>query len=157
MTLSKNNWFARYYNWIYGNYPKDVCSFFWGSLYALVVFFFVVPGRLALNEDDRHSPVAQFFTGLALVIMTLVVIAAGNGILDKFGYQFINLWGVIFGGLAIGLILCAAIVGIFYLIYLIVAGLGKTSRVVSEASFVQNTSDFVGAIRRKHCTKITMK
>lgn len=151
MTLNKNNWFAIYYNWIYGNYPKDICSFFWGTLFAIGVFFLLIPGKLLAPNGDKNNVVAQFFLGIVAWLCYALTVVIGTLVIDAFGYEFINLWGFLLLGALIGALVIAVLLALF------IGTIYFTVEKLPETSAVQNTQDFVGAIRQKHCTKITWK
>ncbi len=170
MILNKNNWFAMYYNWIYGNYPNDVCSFFWGALFALLFAPFIVPGKLILSfhpgynspwNDIKNAWVLQMLVAVATFFVFYLIALLGNGMLNIFGYEFLYLWSVVFGGLLIGLLMLVNIAIVIILLYLIGKGIvrlfQKTGEVIPETHIIDNTKDFIGAIRGKYCTKITWK
>ena len=152
MEINKNNLFARYYQWIYGELPNDVCSFFWGSLFAIGVFFLLVPGRLIIGKiDDDRPVVGQFFLGLISWLVYALAIALGSNIVGLFGYEFINLWGYLVFGAFIG----AVVIGGSFFIG--VGAVYVSIEKLPETTVAQNTKDWVGAIRKKHCVIIKWK
>jgi len=153
MNIKKNNLLARYYRWIYGNLPIDLCSFFWGSVFAILLFFLLVPGRLFTSRyDDVYY---KGFVGSLCWVGYISAVVIGNGLVGEFGYQFINLWGILLLGPLMVVVLIA--VGGFA----IFGGIGGTIYILKEkvpnTSLAQNTKNWVGAIRGKYCTKITWK
>lgn len=148
MKINKNNLFARYYQWIYGSLPNDVCSFFWGSLFALGLFFLLVPGRLIVSGSYDKSVVQQFFLGFFSWLVYGVCISVGIALVGAFGYEFINLWGYLLLGALIGAAVIATVgFAIAVTVYVSVEKLPETT-------VVQNTKVFIGAVKRDHCTKI---
>jgi hypothetical protein len=154
MKLNKNNWFARYYNWIYGEYANDVCSFFWGTVFAIIFSFICVPGRLLayLFDGKPYSNGILFWLGYLAAF--IIGISCYSKWIEVEELSFEDL--TVFGGWGfavfplIGLIASALVVAfgggfVALLIYL-------SER--DKPTLVQNTSDWVGAIRKKHCTKI---
>jgi hypothetical protein len=174
MTLNKKNWIAMYYNWIHGNYPKDVCTFFWGSLIAIILSPIISMGRILLNNDfGRNIVFLQAMIGSISSILLMIVCALGNTIMEKMmGYEFIYMWTKIIGGFFVGLfsliIIGGMMAGIFF-------GIGWMRGKVQEIkynkwqeenikvssgrprkpTFMENTKSLIGAIRGKYCTKIT--
>lgn len=162
MKLNSKNIFARYYNWIYGELPNDVCSFFWGSLFIVLAFPFVVTGRL-LFHDKYDTSFGSCFCG-GLFVWFLYGASLGVGIrfqgwyleLENDAYsQFVmSRTAVQFFLVAplIGATILALIVGT---VVLVVYGIIKlSSSDTRKPVILQNTQDFIGAIRKKHCTKI---
>ena len=158
MTLNKNNWFAIYYNWIYLSYPKDVCSFFWGSVIAILLGPFVIPGLLlAIANDDyslRRSTIGQTVIGIVIYLMLFLIAGLGNAVLSIFGYEFIYLWSIILGGIGLGILFLLFGIAIGYSIFLLIR---KSVGAVPQTHIIDNTIDFVAAIKGKYCTKITWK
>ena len=155
MNIKKSNLFASYNNWIYGEYPKDVCSFFWGSLFAIGLFFFIVPGRLVSSDKNAGKHLGY---GILLWIAYLFLVLIGNGVIMKFGYEFVGFWGI-FG---LGLLLGAGVVAVgFGGLFLVVGVPMYIQQQVSESnsynSITTKTKDWVGAIRGKYCVKISWK
>lgn len=159
MTLSINNLFGKFYNWIYLSYPNDVCSFFWGTVIAILLLPFILPGKLIgyLSDDYQieRSIVGQALIGVGIYFVSFIIIMLGNAVLEVFfGYEFIYLWSVILGGLGLGLLALVNFVIIIAVIYLAFRAGGQT---ISHTGVIDNTADFVGAIKGKYCTKITWK
>lgn len=156
MTLDSNNYFGRYYNWIYGYYPKDVCSFFWGSLLAIILTPLLLPGKFLVRAtgDDEHtnSWVLQTFTGVLIWLFSVLFSLIGNAILNLFDYEFIYWWSISFGGFLLGIGSIGILVALMYLIGRL---LHKTTSSLPKTYIMDNTKDFIGAIRGKYCTKIT--
>ena len=175
MEINKNNLFARYYQWIYGNLPKDVCSFFWGSVLAIGLFPILVIGRLLNNsywpkfgETLGFGLLFYFIYGIATLLGLLLY---ADIILDLQGESFsfsehypllgLSWYGLLFGmplvaiGVIIGVLLIVAIplsIG-----WLICKLFNVTVSTASSTTLAQNTKDWVGAIKGKHCTKINWK
>lgn len=159
MTLTKNNYLARYYNYVYGIYPNDICSFFWGGLLAIILSPLLLYGKLfvyhiAGEKSFRYSYVYLSIMGLVFYLLTVTSIMAGNSILEEwFGYEFIYWWSQIFGGLILGLLaIVLALVGIVSIVGLLIY-----SERVRSPKFVQDSKDVVAAIRGKYCVKINWK
>lgn len=157
MTLSKNNWFAIYYSWIYGEYPNDVCSFFWGTLLLVLLAPFVIVGKLIAivsnDSDIENSRVTMIIIGAFIWLILAVITALGNVVLSLLGYEFVGGWATIFGGFGLGVLFLLNIFIILYLIFLLVRATGN----ISKPIVVDNTVDFIAAVRGKYCTKITWK
>ena len=171
MNLSKNNLFARYYQWIYGNLPNDICSFFWGSVLAIGLLPIVAVGRLFHDRWELHFGkvlgagllfwiVYSVATLLGLIWYANFVLDLGDKGFQFSDYHLLNLpwYGLAFGmplvfiGIVLACLLIVAVpVGIIYLICR-VFGVGVSA--AQRTVVAQNTADFVGAIRRKHCVKI---
>lgn len=161
MKLNSKNIFARYYNWIYGELPNDVCSFFWGSLFIVLAFPFVVPGRLLHSEHETGGVSCAAAGGVVYLWYFLCVglgleiysryLGVDKEVYDQFVLSLSGLQFFVFMPI-LGAMLCVIAIGAMYLI---ITGLFKlmTSK-VKKPIVLQNTSDFIGAIRRKHCTKI---
>ena len=156
MKLSKSNLFARYYNWIYETLPNDICSLFWGSVFAIGLSVFIVPGQLVTPSNKGVG--TKLGNGILLWLAYLFLVMVGNGIISKFGYQFVGFWGIfglaaLFGALIIGL-------SIGIPVAFVIGGIvthEKVTETQAYDSIKERTSDFVGAIRQKHCTKINWK
>lgn len=156
MILNKNNYFARYYNWIYGDYPKDICSFFWGSVLAILLAPLILPGKKLTSLSDKydenlHSWGLQSVVGLLIYLFILLFASIGNALLDAFGYEFIYWWSIVLGGFSLGILAVALIVGISTGI------VWFFSKKAPETHLVSNTVDLIAAIKGKYCTRITWK
>lgn len=164
MILNKKNWFARYYNWVTGKYPKDVCSFFWGSITFILLSPFIFVGRLIPDacKSANYLVVMQTSKGLVTLflvgLLSFILGSLGNAVLGLFGYKFIYVWVKILGGIGLGILtialLVVLVIGIYKLFMLTKRGVGY---VVPETHIIDNTVDFIGAIKGKYCTKITWK
>lgn len=170
MRINKNNLFARYYEWIYGSLPDDLCSFFWGTLYALGLSPILVVGRLWLERwgvNVWKCLGAGILTWLAYgFVITMGLVMYAQYILDlEDGFSFrehYHLLNLTWYGLLLGmplvfigaLLVCIAIVAIpVSLIWLIC----KLFKVTVSTTLAQNTKDLVGSIRGKYCTRINWK
>lgn len=172
MKLNKNNLFARYYEWIYGNLPNDVCSFFWGSVLAIGLFPILVTGRLLCGSYYEFGKVLgagllAWFIYSATVFLGLIMYAGFILDLDEKGFSFsehYHLLGLSWYGLLFGmpLVLIGVVVGGFLvvatplgIIWLIFKLFKVTVSTTPATVVIQNTKDVVGAVRGKYCTKIT--
>lgn len=158
MTLNKNNYFAKYYNWVYGYYPQDVCSFFWGSILGIGLGVFMTPTKLIafLFDPDydfnKRDVVVYSLSGLVFYLLSTLVILTGSLVLGIFGYEFTYWWSLIFGGFFLGGLL---IISIILAGWGIVSLFKRTKTKLPETHLIDNTVDFIAAIRGKYCTKIT--
>lgn len=162
MKLNSKNIFARYYNWIYGELPNDVCSFFWGSLFIILAFPFVVMGRLIFH--NRHDTSFGSCFGSGLLVWLLYGTSLGVGIKVQSWYLGIGndaYTQFVMSRTAAQFLLVAPLIGATILalitgtVVLVVYGIIKlSSSDTRKPVILQNTQDFIGAIRRKHCTKI---
>src|SRR5687767_78930 len=143
MTINKNNWFAMYYNWVFGNYPHDICSFFWGSVMIILLAPFLIPGKLVMlmdhNNEDDYSYGLQTMLGGFLWLVYAIISGVGIIVLDAFGYEFLNIWFIGTAGFALGAI-TLALTGA--LIYLIVRFLKKTGSALPETHITDDVADF---------------
>lgn len=148
MNLSTKNIFARYYKWVYGELPNDLCSFFWGTLFAVVAGVFIIPGRL---WTGRYTSTAEkFFMGILAWVIYLALICAGVGVLDELGLRLDTFWGIFIVSPLVGvLIIMAVIGGLMYSICQV------SSEKIGNA--VQTTKDLWASIKGKYCTKINWK
>jgi hypothetical protein len=171
MKISAKNLFARYYNWIYGELPNDVCSFFWGSVLAIGLFPILALGRIWMDNSFGNilglglfhyigygillitgvDPYGEIFMGIKNVEYFHQVFDMNPSNLEIFLYM--PLTGLLIL-LCIGLTAGSIILGIYGLFSFT---LGTVSVTISGAELIRNTKDVVGAIRRKHCTKIIWK
>jgi len=156
MNLSTKNIFARYYKWVYGELPNDLCSFFWGTLFAVVAGIFIIPGRL---WTGRYASTAEkFFMGLLAWFVYLVLICAGASALNKLGLRPDTFWGIFIVSPLVGalgvLIIMAIIGGVWYSIHQ-VSNIPNKSEKIGNA--VQTTKDLWASIKGKYCTKINWK
>src|SRR5690349_972462 len=93
MKISKQNWFARYYNWLNGELPNDICSFFWGSVLIIGLFPMLVPGRLVVNYRSKSD---YFGISFFLWMAYLMLLVVGAKMTDSLGYEFTHWTGFIF-------------------------------------------------------------
>lgn len=176
MNINKNNLFARYYNWIYGELPQDVCSFFWGTVLSIVLSLIFVPGRTFTNNyDGTANLVARGMIFWMVSIVSLLVgfipwiVGGKDGVLYLWVNDLPN-WLQLLVFLVTGAIEIAIIVGIILGIiellerrqqrkYLkLIKKMKETGYQYEEpVSFWNNVGNFIGAIRGKYCTKITWK
>lgn len=156
MTLNKNNYFARYYNWIYYDYPNDLCSFFWGSVLSILLVPLIATGTFIARSTEEYSSYFERCL-LAFVLYGYLTLSCylGNSLFAITGYEFIYWWSILLGGLLIGNVF---ILGIAYLTYL---WSKKPVKIYHQPSkfenFIDDVKDWIGAIRGKYCTKITWK
>jgi hypothetical protein len=173
MNLSKSNLFGRFYNWMYGEYPPDVCTFFWTMVYTVLFSIVVIPGRALCNLDkqcwefEKYSAGKHFTYGFTTLMLNLLCVAVGNMVIRLFGYEFVHV-GIFLLGIPLGALVIAIMIG---LVALIIAGIqwyGEYKREKRreaimigayryKPSFRDNLSDWIGAIRQKHCTKLNWK
>lgn len=158
MTISTKNIFARYYKWVYGKLPNDLCSFFWGTVFAVVAGVFIIPGRL---WTGRYTSTAEkFFMGILAWVIYLALICAGIGALDKLGLglRLYTFWGIFIVSplvAALGVLTITAVGGgLMYSIYQVSNAPNKSERI---GKAVQTTKDFWASIKGKYCTKINWK
>jgi uncharacterized integral membrane protein len=166
MNLSSKNLFARYYNWIYGELPNDLCSFFWGTLFASGLFLFYVPGRICNPKGT-----SRFWAGLGVWAAYFFLVYVGIHLLvvvwydipkEEFNDFLLSLsgWQVFLIAPLVSAIMFATVIGSFVGF---VVGFIKVEEYYREKSetnsptLIQNTKDIVGAIRGKYCTKINWK
>jgi hypothetical protein len=175
MNINKNNLFARYYRWIYGNLPIDLCSFFWGSVLAIGLFPILIVGRLSYRSYnysfEKGIGFGLFFWGVYAFITLSGLLMYADYMLDlgdrgfSFSkhYHLLNLswYGLLFGMPLVTVWVastCALVVGVPCCIVYLILKLFKVVGSTSPATVViQNTRDVVGAIRGKYCTKINWK
>lgn len=163
MTLNKNNWIVRYYYWINSEYPTNLCPFFWGSLLIIVLFPFMVLGRVLIGKKDPDAyeslPKLSYFTCSAMVYLFWFIFAGfGNSLMKIYGYEFTHWTGVVFLGLLMGIVHTGLFLGFIYGIYWIYSKIAKATRLkMPETHVIQNTKDIFAAITDKYCTKITIR
>jgi hypothetical protein len=166
MKLNSKNIFARYYRWIYGDLPNDLCGFFWGLVFAIGLSVFVVPGRLFHSKDNTGAGsclgAGVFFYIVYLASMGLGVrlyawfsgIAEEGELYSQFLQSLDALQFLVYMPL-IGAVTIALCIGVIYLT--IISIIKLSDKDFDKPKLIQNTSDWVGAIRKKHCTKINWK
>jgi len=139
---------GRYYNWIYSEYPNDLCTFFWGTLLALLFAFILIPGRLLRNEyDDTSDTYSKGLVCWGVFAIVYHITKNTSILLNPFIALFLLLgtgiliWGTIVGG-------CWGIV------YIVERRREKNYYKEYKPSLLSKTSDVIGAIRGKYCTKI---
>src|SRR5688572_15185823 len=122
MELNEKNLFARYYNWIYDSFPNDVCTFFWGTLLAILISPILIPGRLCKSWEDGFGGIlgkglACWFAFAVCVVFGLPVLTLIHGKDWVMTLPFIPgiLYLAIAGALLIGTVV-AFISGIVYLV-----------------------------------------
>lgn len=167
MKLSKN--YAVFYKLIYGELPKDVCTFFWGSLFALALSPLLLPGRLWMRGFEKilGAGILTWAPYFLFMMLGFHSYAKYLGIDKLESYTVLNLeaWQIFLlmplAGLGAVLAIaatCFLVVGIPYGIYwLLSLGVSSAGGAVKETTFAQNTRDFVGAVRGKYCTRINWK
>lgn len=168
MNLSTKNIFARYYKWVYGELPNDLCSFFWGTVFAVVTGVFIIPGRLWTDRYD--STAEKFFMGIFAWFIYFVLTHAGVGALGKLGLRLDTFWGIYIvspfvGALGVlGVLIIMAVVGrlgCFIYQVSIERFIYQASNVPNKSekigSAVQTTKDLWASIKGKYCTKINWK
>jgi hypothetical protein len=181
MNLStKKNWFGKYYDWVYTEYPENICTFFWGTLTITLLFPLVIPGTLIVSRRERmYIPggMIVFFSSLLTCILFLfaaVIINLGNAVLEIFEYKLIHWAAFIFGGLLVGLLTIAVIVGmalLFYILYVYIQerkrfrrekkrleekmNTGSYEVYTPSSTIWENIASSIGAIRGKYCSRIT--
>lgn len=160
MKINSKNLFARYYKWMYGKLPNDLCSFFWGSLFAITLKLIYIPGRV-FNPNGS----SRFWAGLGVWAAYFLLVSLGESIYSSWlgvphekEMEFIM--GLPWYTLFVIMPLISAVVISFF--FAIVAGIIvliiriETSGIhVPSGKFIGSAKDWVGAIRGKYCTKIT--
>jgi len=158
MNLNKNNWFARYYNWMHGNFPNDVCTFFWRSLFAILLAPIVVPGRIVVGRQELF--IGKFVIGIILWLFSVIITKVGQVLIGDYS-QDLNVFVKFILYFSTGLLLVSIFIGVCIGIYFLCKKI-KDKRDEKPynpdyKSFAEKTGDFIGAIRGKYCTKITWK
>lgn len=156
MNLSTKNIFARYYKWVYGELPNDLCSFFWGTLFAVVTGVFIIPGRL---WTGRYASTAEkFLMGIIAWFIYFLLISAGVFVVDELGLRLDTFWGIFIVSPLVGalgvLIIIAVGGGLGYSIYQVSNAPNKSEKI---GSAVQTIKDLWASIKGKYCTKINWK
>src|SRR5690606_28662258 len=130
MNLSTKNIFARYYKWVYGELPNDLCSFFWGTLFAVVAGVFIIPGRL---WTGRYTSTAEkFFMGILAWFIYLALICAGVRVLDELGLRLDTFWGIFIVSPLVGaLIIMFVVGGVWYSIHQVSNAPNKSEKIGS--------------------------
>lgn len=166
MKLSSKNIFARYYKWIYSELPQDICTFFWGTIAIIITFMVVVPGRLVNFNEYRPEYWDNFKTGCFTYLVYLISMVFGVQILgyekgDPIQNMDLFLWGPLaFLGIAVSIIGLVVLTG--WVIHMIMERQRQKRRennpyVPHQEEGPSKTSLWIGAIRKKHCTKIEWK
>jgi hypothetical protein len=157
MNLSRKNLLARYFRWLKGDLPQDLCTFFWGSVFNILLFPLVVPGKIWGDFVDTEITIGRnFWNGLAFWIVYLVAAAIGLGVMREFGYEPINAYGVLLLLPLIGVGVAVLVIACFILI--VGGGVELSERYKARRSDAPKESSlklWIGAIRKKYCTKIT--
>ena len=157
MKLKETNWLGRYYNWIYSEYTNDLCTFFWGTLLALLFAFILIPGRLLRNEYDDTSD--TYSKGLVCWLVCwgvfAIVVLTGSIPYNKEYFNSLNPFIALFLLLGTGILIWGTIVGgCWGIVYIVERRREKNYYKEYKPSLLSKTSDVIGAIRGKYCTKI---
>src|SRR5688572_30790810 len=152
MNLNKKNLFARYYNWIYENYPNDICSFFWSSIWIILLFPFFVIGRLSYfgKTGWDYSADHSLGRGFAFWIAYFLMLLVGQGIMSKFGYNPVGFSGFFLLAPIIGIVIMSVFAGVFIGITAGGVYLYENRKDKPRKTPVR---DWIGAIRGKYCTR----
>ena len=157
MELNKNNLFARYYNWIYDGLPNDICSFFWGSMFIILLFPFFAVGRLSYfgKTGWYYSADHSLGRGFIFWLVYFLTILVGGAMMSEFGYIPIGFSGFFLLAPIIGALTVALFLGV------IGGSLGGVAYFIEKRRKNQYRpspiKNWIGAIRGKYCTKITWK
>jgi hypothetical protein len=171
MQLNSKNLIALYYRWIYAKLPNDICSYFWGTVLILLISPIVIPGRIFQFIDYGEGLKDNIKNGLKVYLVYLGLLAVGAIVYQELKWarpdDIIELF-ILLPLSGLGAILSIAILGA--LVLLICVGVGWAIKKISEKREDYEESEiegippdpskislWVGAIRKKHCTKITWK
>lgn len=157
MNISEKNLFAIYYKWIYGKLPYDLCSFFWGTLFAVLLAPFYVVGRLVnLEGSARFWPgVLAWFVYFVLLFIGVNLLQGWYGVKKGEEIEFclsLSWYTVWIIAPILGSLLIVLVFGFIGLVAYCVETI--KDRRESRIPRSSNTKDFIGAIRRKYCVKI---
>lgn len=182
MELNKKNWLGMYYNLVYGDYPNDVCSFFWGTLLIVLLSPIMSIGGF-MNKSASYSmwsdKTENFFKSLlwGIVIYALygMLLSMGASIYGSYigmsETHFTELYNLI-GGLKFFLLIPLLGIGMLLIVALsiaIIAGIcagvkwiydkivEKKEESNVKVPYAQNVGDFVGAVKGKYCCRIIWK
>lgn len=155
MKLNSKNIFAKYYNWIYNELPNDVCSFFWGTIFAIIFSVFLVIGRLL--SDPYEGIGDKFGKGVVFWVAVLSVIGTGSIFWPKETLLSIHV--------LVKLLIFLVSGGVVWSLFLGVIGLGvylndirkEKLRASGNQTAWEKSTEFLGAVRGKYCTKIEWK
>lgn len=160
MKLSTKNIFAKYYKWLHGKLPNDVCSFFWGILLPSLGCLFYIPGRLIEGANDNSSN--KMKSGIMSYLFIIGFICFGSLFYSKeqmMSFNSIWILLLILFGTGLGLVVCIiASIAVVALLYKwndnrkYKLRLSKPQQPTISRS--ENIKIWIGAIRKKHCTKI---
>ncbi len=162
MQLNSKNWFARYYYWIYDSLPNDLCSFFWGLLFAILLSPLIIFGRLLIGRDEPLS--GYIGIGIIVWLFTAASFAIGGKTLE-ITHLLIYLNGLS-AWVGIPILILAGVITIllvFGTIGVICFGLSKSFDYITDYKkdgsprVNLHIRDWIGAIRGKYCTPIKWK
>lgn len=168
MTLSRNNWFARYYLITNDYLPDDLCSFFWGTFFSVMLAPFTLVGGISARLTDwSRSTHKCFWYGILTYLFYAILVLTGASLysswflgLDKITEEF---WGLV-TNLQIYLwfpLLALVVVtlgfGAFAAVVVSIIYISERDVRLPEIKVFRNTRDLVGAIKGKYCTPIKWK
>lgn len=182
MKLNPNNIFARYYRWIYGALPADICSFFWGTVAIILLSPIVIIGRLIWFADHKgfkneiRNGGNFYLVNLAMMVVGAMATSKNSESLNDLPLWkvLMFLWLIGFGIFLCIAILIALVIGIVWFAEYRKKQLRKRQKEIiatygydywydhfiapkqkpDRVTFREKLSIWIGAIRQKHCTKI---
>lgn len=102
MKLRRNGIFGRWYHWNYDHYTCNFCTYFWGSLWALLWLPVTITSIWFRNADGlMHRALIGFATWIGLVLASVITF----GIIQDPWSAAKFFGGVVGGVLALGLII----------------------------------------------------
>lgn len=144
MTLDKSNLLARFYHWCYGELPNDFCSYFWNSVWAIIL----LPLHWIITINNRTEPLLpRSFLGAFITVGTFALAVAGARLLAFFGAP--PVWWTYLLGLVVIAAIIAATIGAGVLVAKL-----RLKRDYSKPSTAEKIAATYGAVRNKYCTKI---
>jgi len=115
MKLTRNGTLARLYEWTYErSVPRDLCTFFWGLLFA--VLFFPITWTTYPFKFPEAGVVGRVFVGIGLWGgLSLIAFATVQAYINVDGFlRVMEAVGIIVGAI-VGLVLLIAGVGYFFI------------------------------------------
>lgn len=92
MNLSSKNLLVMYHVWLYNLYPRDLCSFFWTSLFSIICAPLLIPGVLlekVFNDPDSlGTRVFKSILYILLFLMTVILVYGFVNDISNLYYPF---------------------------------------------------------------------
>lgn len=168
MELKEKNIFAICYKWVYDKLPDNFCDFFWNFVIAILLFPFVIPGKIYNKISERYNRgiLDTVFSGILVYLTLIVFCVIGLAVLTRLYTteelsSIESIWLALLVSIVVGIVffsIVVLIIGVIMGLIELLKDLTSRTKTSHSKKMLNNTNKLkimTDNIRKKYCTKIT--